>query len=152
MVKLKKDIDVMILLLIVLVSPTMLFFGSIVCSLRGVYSFSRSVYLGTSISLTESPDYSSASPSDKSPHSSSESPAPGPSEDPAPETTLRRSSRVTSLPSYLRDFHCYTTLTILYEPHSYREASIDPLWQAAMTEELDALSRNRTWDLGIDPF
>ena len=34
MTKLKKDIDVMILLLIALASPTMLSFGSIVCSLR----------------------------------------------------------------------------------------------------------------------
>ena len=70
-----------------------------------------------------------------------------PSEDPALVTTLRRSSRVTSLPSHLHDFHCYTTLATLHEPHSYCEASSNPLWQAAMTKELDALSRNRTWDL-----
>ena len=31
--------------------------------------------------------------------------------------------------------------------HTYREASIDPLWQIAMKEELDALSKNHTWDL-----
>ena len=61
-VKLKKDIDVMILLLIAFTSPTMLSFGSIICSLRylnfvpsfslsfslryfskGVYSFFRVV-------------------------------------------------------------------------------------------------------------
>uniref|UniRef100_A0A2N9G147 FAD-binding PCMH-type domain-containing protein n=1 Tax=Fagus sylvatica TaxID=28930 RepID=A0A2N9G147_FAGSY len=83
----------------------------------------------------------------ETPHSSPESPAPAPSEDPAPATTLCRSSRVTSLPSHLHDFHCYTVLSTLHEPHSYREASSNPLWQAAMTEELDALSRNRTWDL-----
>ena len=31
--------------------------------------------------------------------------------------------------------------------HTYREASIDPLWQIAMKEELDALTKNHTWDL-----
>ena len=35
----------------------------------------------------------------------------------------------------------------MYEPHTYREASTDPLWQIAMKEELDALSKNYTWDL-----
>ena len=39
------------------------------------------------------------------------------------------------------------SIVTLHEPHSYREASPNPLWQAAMTEELDALFRNRTWDL-----
>uniref|UniRef100_A0A2N9HLK9 Uncharacterized protein n=1 Tax=Fagus sylvatica TaxID=28930 RepID=A0A2N9HLK9_FAGSY len=134
MVKLKKDIDVMILLLIAFASPAMLSFGNIVCSLR---------YLN----FTESSDYSSGSSSQEMPHSSPESLAPVPSEDPAPTTTLHRSSRVTSLLSHLRDFHCYTALATLHEPHSYREAFSNPLWQAAMTEELDALSRNCTWDL-----
>jgi hypothetical protein len=99
--------------------------------------FPPSPEVSTSISQTESS-------SDETPHSSSESPAPTPSEDPAPATTLRRSSQVTSLPSHLRDFHCYTALATLHEPHSYREASSNSLWQAAMTEELDALSRNHT--------
>ena len=81
------------------------------------------------------------------PHSSPESPAPAPSEDPAPATTLRRSSWVTSLPSHSRDFHYYIALATLHKPHFYREASSDPLWQAVMIEELDALSRNCTWDL-----
>uniref|UniRef100_A0A2N9IS94 Integrase catalytic domain-containing protein n=1 Tax=Fagus sylvatica TaxID=28930 RepID=A0A2N9IS94_FAGSY len=109
--------------------------------------FPPSLEVSTSISQTESFDHSSGSSSNETPHSSSESPAPAPSKDPTPATTLRRSSRVTSLPSHLRDFHCYTTLTTLHEPHSYHEASSNPLWQAAMIEELDALSRNRTWDL-----
>uniref|UniRef100_A0A2N9EWG0 Reverse transcriptase Ty1/copia-type domain-containing protein n=1 Tax=Fagus sylvatica TaxID=28930 RepID=A0A2N9EWG0_FAGSY len=125
MVKLKNDIDVMILLLIVFASPTMLSFGSIVCLLR--------------------------SSSDESPHSFVVSPTSAPFEDPAPVSTLRRSSRVTFIPSHLRDFHCYTALATLHEPHSYLEASINPLWQAAMTEELDALSKNRTWDLVNQP-
>ena len=41
----------------------------------------------------------------------------------------------------------YIALTILHEPHTYREASIDPLWQIAMKDELDALYKNHTWDL-----
>uniref|UniRef100_A0A2N9F156 Reverse transcriptase Ty1/copia-type domain-containing protein n=1 Tax=Fagus sylvatica TaxID=28930 RepID=A0A2N9F156_FAGSY len=74
MAKLKKDIDVMILLLIVIASPAMLSFGSIVCSLR--------------------------SSSDELPHSSTASPAPEPFKDLAPATILRHSSWVTSLPSH----------------------------------------------------
>ena len=109
--------------------------------------FPPSPEVSTSIPQTESSDHSSGSSSDVMPHSSPESPAPAPSEDPAPTTTLHRSFRVTSLPSHLRDFYCYTTLTTLHESHSYREASSNPLWQAAMTEKLNALSRNRTWDL-----
>uniref|UniRef100_A0A2N9G1T1 Integrase catalytic domain-containing protein n=1 Tax=Fagus sylvatica TaxID=28930 RepID=A0A2N9G1T1_FAGSY len=109
--------------------------------------FLLSPAVSTSIPQTESSDHSSGSSSQETPHSSPESPAPAPSEDPAPATTLRRSSRVTTLPSHLRDFHCYTALATLHEPHSYREASSNPLWQAAMAEELDALSRTRTWDL-----
>ena len=31
--------------------------------------------------------------------------------------------------------------------HTYYEASTDPLWQIAMKEELDPLSKNHTWDL-----
>jgi hypothetical protein len=60
---------------------------------------------------------------------------------------LRRSTRVKSLPSYLQDFHCFHALAALHEPHSYREASTNPLWQDAMKEELDALHKNHTWDL-----
>ena len=35
----------------------------------------------------------------------------------------------------------------LHEPHTYREASTNPLWQIAMKEEPDTLSKNHTWDL-----
>ena len=106
-----------------------------------------SLEVSTSIPQHESSDHSSGSHSNESPHSSSKSPAPTPSEDPTPATTLRCSSRVTSLPSHLHDFHCYAALATLHEPHSYREASTNPLWKATMTEELDALFRNRTWVL-----
>ena len=40
-----------------------------------------------------------------------------------------------------------TIIATLHEPQTYREASTDPLWQIAMEEELDALSKNYTWDL-----
>ena len=38
-------------------------------------------------------------------------------------------------------------MVTLHEPHTYCEASIDLLWQIAMKEELNALSKNHTWDL-----
>ena len=38
------------------------------------------------------------------------------------------------------------------EPTSYKEAIIDPAWQAAMTQEFDALHLNHTWDLVPLPF
>ena len=51
------------------------------------------------------------------------------------------------VPTHLLDYHCYTALATLHEPHTYREASTNLLWQIAMKEELDALSKNHTWDL-----
>lgn len=35
----------------------------------------------------------------------------------------------------------------LYEPSSYTEAAIDPLWQQAMADELSTLHKTTTWDL-----
>ena len=44
--------------------------------------------------------------------------------------------------------HIYLTIIVtLHEPHTYHEASTDPLWQIARKEELNALSKNHTWDL-----
>jgi hypothetical protein len=79
----------------------------------------------------------------------SASPGSVPSKDPVctPPPDLHRSTRVRSLPSHLQDFHCFHALATLHEPHSFREASTNPLWQAAMKEELDALHKNNTWDL-----
>ena len=54
----------------------------------------------------------------------------------------RHSTRVRSIPTYLLDYYCYTTFVTLHEPHTYREASTDLLWQIAMKEELNALSKN----------
>ena len=75
------------------------------------------------------------------------SPAPTPPEDLVQDIPPRHSTRVRSIPAHLLDYHCYTALATLHEPHTYREASTDPLWQIAMKEELDALSKNHTWDL-----
>ena len=60
---------------------------------------------------------------------------------------LCRSTRVSIPPPYLTDYHCSFALATLYEPHTYCEAHIDPLWQQAMNEELDALHKNNTWDM-----
>ena len=40
----------------------------------------------------------------------------------------RYSTQVRSILAHLLDYHCYTTLDTLHEPHTYREASTDPLW------------------------
>uniref|UniRef100_A0A2N9FYL9 Reverse transcriptase Ty1/copia-type domain-containing protein n=1 Tax=Fagus sylvatica TaxID=28930 RepID=A0A2N9FYL9_FAGSY len=84
--------------------------------------------VSTSIPQTKSSDYFSGSPFDESPHSSPKSLTPVPSEDPAPTTTLHRSSLVTSLHSHLRDFHCYTTRASLLSGCSRSKLDLtDPL-------------------------
>uniref|UniRef100_A0A2N9IYW1 Integrase catalytic domain-containing protein n=1 Tax=Fagus sylvatica TaxID=28930 RepID=A0A2N9IYW1_FAGSY len=78
-----------------------------------------------------------------------ESPLSAPAANPVNTTAPkpRRSHRVSTLPSHLRDFHCFSAFATLHEPHTFREASFDPLWQQAMKEELDALLKTGTWDL-----
>ena len=66
---------------------------------------------------------------------------------PSDSHTLRRSHWVTTLPSNLRDFHCFFALAFFQEPQTFHEASSNPLWQQAMKEELDALHKTGTWDL-----
>ena len=44
------------------------------------------------------------------------------------------STQVRSIPAHLLDYHCYIALVTLHEPHTYREASINLLWQIAMKE------------------
>ena len=73
--------------------------------------------------------------------------APALPEDPPQDIPPRHSSQVRSIPIHLLDYHSYTALTTLHEPQTYREASIDPLWQIVMKGELDALTKNHTWDL-----
>ena len=80
------------------------------------------------------------------------SPTPASPEDPLQDIPPRHSTRVKSIPIHLLDYHCYTTLTTLHEPQIYRETSTDPLWQITMKEELDALTKNHTWDLFTLPF
>ena len=57
---------------------------------------------------------------------------------------LCRSHRVTTLPSHLRDFHCFFVLASLQELQNFHEASSNPLWQQAMKEKLDALHKTGT--------
>ena len=57
------------------------------------------------------------------------------------------STRVRSIPAHLLNYHHYTTLVALHVPHTYCGASTDSLWQIAIKKELDALSKNHTWDL-----
>jgi hypothetical protein len=87
------------------------------------------------------------------------SPAVGsPHPDPAPlapsESSidhLLRSHWVRVPPSQLTDFHCYFAFTTLHKPHTYREASTNPLWQKAIIDELDALHKTHTWDMTTLP-
>ena len=72
--------------------------------------------------------------------------APPPPEPPV-GPNLHRSTSVSVPPPYLTNYHCSFALATLYEPHTYREAHIDPLWQQAMNEELDALHKNNTWNM-----
>ena len=60
---------------------------------------------------------------------------------------LCRSTRVSTPPLYLTDYHCSFTLATLYEPHTYCKAHTIPLWQQVMNEELDAFHKNHTWDM-----
>ena len=55
------------------------------------------------------------------------SPTPAPPEDLAQDIPPCHSTRVRSIPTHLLDYHCYTALATLHEPHTYREASTDPL-------------------------
>ena len=105
--------------------------------------------------LDLSPDIFYASPrqvedeqvDDELPHLEPGSPTLALPEDPPQDIPHRHSTRVRSIPIHLLDYHCYTALTTLHKPHTYREASTDLLWQIAMKEELDALTKNHTWDL-----
>jgi hypothetical protein len=79
------------------------------------------------------------------------SPAAGsPDSDPTPSTLLesptdiRPSTRVRAPPSHLFYYHCYFALATLHEPHTYREAGTNPLWQQAMADELDTLHKTHT--------
>ena len=55
------------------------------------------------------------------------SPAPTLPKDLAHDIPPRHLTRVRSIPTHLLDYHCYIALATLHEPHTYREASTDPL-------------------------
>ena len=80
------------------------------------------------------------------------SPVPALPKDHAQEIPPCHSTWVRSIPAHLLDYHCYTTLTTLHKPHTYYEASTDPLWKIAIKEEFDALSKNHTWNLVTLPL
>ena len=65
---------------------------------------------------------------DELPHLEPRSPAPTLPEDPPQDIPPRHSTRVRSIPAHLLDYHCYTALATLHKPHTYHEASTDPLW------------------------
>jgi hypothetical protein len=65
--------------------------------------------------------------------------------DPVP-SNIELPERVRNPPSYLHDYHCYSTVLYYHEPQSYKEASTDPQWQQAVQEELQALEKTHTWD------
>ena len=89
---------------------------------------------------------------DELPHLEPGSLTPAPPEDPPQDILSRHSIRVRSIPTHLLNYHCYTALTTLHEPQTYRKASTDPLWQIIMKEKLDALTKNYTWDLVTLPL
>ena len=84
---------------------------------------------------------------DELPHLKPGSLALAPPEDPPQDIPSRHLTRVRFIPAYLLDYYCYITLATFHEPQTYREASTDLLWPIAMKEELDALTKNHTWDL-----
>ena len=53
------------------------------------------------------------------------SPTPAPPDDHAQDIPSCHSTWVRSIPARLLDYHCYTALATLHEPHTYREASTD---------------------------
>ena len=75
------------------------------------------------------------------------SPTLAPLEDLAQYIPPHHLTRVRFIFAHLLDYHCYITLVTLYKSHTYCKASSDPLWQIVIKEELNALSKNHTWDL-----
>ncbi|KAL4347792.1 hypothetical protein GQ457_17G001580 [Hibiscus cannabinus] len=79
------------------------------------------------------------------------------------EQEIRRiSTREKRQPQHLKDYEvqinsCSTTSCFFVgaideeEPASYEEARVEPKWQAAMLEEIEALHKNQTWELVPKP-
>jgi hypothetical protein len=56
--------------------------------------------------------------------------------DQTPPLPLLRSDQIRAPPTHLCNYSCFSVVLSLHEPHTYREACINPLWQQAMIEEL----------------
>ena len=65
---------------------------------------------------------------DELPNPELESSAPALPDDHAQDIPPCHLTRVRYVPTHLLDYHCYTALATLHEPHTYHEASTDPLW------------------------
>ncbi|XP_074327371.1 uncharacterized protein LOC141665290 [Apium graveolens] len=93
----------------------------------------------------------------------------------SPSSDIRHSTRIKTLPAYLKDYHCnsatsenssvhwcnlisgnslpvshhslLSSYSAITEPANYKEASQHPLWLAAIKKELQALEANQTWEL-----
>jgi hypothetical protein len=105
---------------------------------------SIALFLGSSTDNSSSLDEPSTAASDFPNSTTDPSTASHP---PEPSHEPRHFDRVRAPPAHLHDYHCFSVLATLHEPHSYREASANPLWQKAMSDELDAFSKTHTWDL-----
>ena len=71
-----------------------------------------------------------------------ESPLFAPAANPINTTTPEpcHSHRVSTLPSHLRDFHCFSAFTTLHEPHTFREASFDPFMAASYERRIGCIA------------
>jgi hypothetical protein len=45
-----------------------------------------------------------------------------------------------------------SSVSLVFEPKTYKQASSIPHWQQAMTNEIIALEQNHTWDLVLLPY
>ncbi|KAA0053476.1 retrotransposon protein [Cucumis melo var. makuwa] len=66
--------------------------------------------------------------------------------EPTLDIPLHRSTQIRKPPIHLQDYHYFSTIVFLVEPTSYQEASTEPLWQKAMSDESQALEMMHTWD------
>ncbi|PNX86333.1 hypothetical protein L195_g042411, partial [Trifolium pratense] len=77
---------------------------------------------------------------------------PHPPPSPPPRYPLR-DRKSTQLPDFIYSTYSasfasfLTSVHSLFEPSTYKEAILDPLWQKAMNEELAALYKTDTWDI-----
>ena len=103
-----------------------------------------SIATSSSSSNTDTSSPTELSPTESSLHTS------------PPPLPLRKSTRVSHLPSKFQDFVLPSTIQhsaslskvlTVHEPHSYSQAKDNPRWVEAMSKELAALEQNHTWEL-----